>query len=247
MAPGTVHCAVRANKAKSGRVMIELRNVLPCLRVVACFTTGGLAATAHSLHARRELATVRVGMAGCTSEPVKMIRRGTSGLRRLVAIHAGDCDVPASQYERALLVACQRERRWFETGFRVALLTAIQIRCTSELCSVRVLVAVKTGRKSDFKKRAASCREVTLGALYGSVLGAERKPSHFVLGERKLGRFEVFDRVAGLAFSTVSTFRELPVVRIGLMAVGTELKCDLCFEVSTAMTRIAVHAQVFTK
>ena len=98
----------------------------------------------------------------------------------------------------------------------------------------------------DFEYGGAARRHMALRAGDFGVLRPQRKCRGFVIGHGILRRFEAVHRVAGFAAAAIGPRQELPVVRIGLVAVGADIVRDGRLEVSAAMTDVPTHFKVLS-
>lgn len=161
--------------------------------------------------------------------------------RCLVAIDTGDCDVSTGQHETRLLVPRQRERRRLEFLFCVAAVTAVEVRSARELLLVRVIVAICATVEFDLVARRLSCRGVALCARDTRMFSAQWKSREVVFRKKELGGLEPLNGVARLAFSSIGPFCKLPIMRIGLVAIGTLLEGNLLLEIAPGMALDTSH------
>ncbi len=98
----------------------------------------------------------------------------------------------------------------------VALLALVQVRCSRKLACMSVAVTVCAKLKFDVVERVLPFRNMTLRALQARMAALQRIGGGSVLFHSKLGGLESVHRMAGGTLPAIRSFRELPVMGIGL-------------------------------
>jgi len=189
---------------------------------------------------------MRISVTGRAAETLEMVTSATAVLRRLVTVDTSDGGMTAGKHKAGLLMTREVESRGVKGGLVVALLTTVEVRCAGELIAVHVLMAGDATGDFDFEYGCAAGRHMTLRAGHFGMLRKQRKRGGFVIGDGILRRLEAIHGVAGFAAAAVDSRQELPVVWIGLMAVGAHTVGDGGLEVSTAMTDITTDFKVLS-
>ena len=104
----------------------------------------------------------------CEMERQNIVRPSTES--RLMTIRAGDCRVRAGKRKSRALMLRNRVRGSLPIYGCMTVFTPMRIRGCSELIIVSILVAIRTGRKSQFVNRVLARRNVALGAFNLRVL-----------------------------------------------------------------------------
>lgn len=129
--------------------------------------------------------------------------------------------------------------RGLESGCIVALLAAIAPGRPSKLPLMLVLVAVDALRKFDFEFRLFARRDVTRFAFDGRVREGEWETGLCVIGNGEDGGIPTLHGVAAFATAAISALGELPLVRIGLVAVSAGVMRNRRFEIAALVTAYA--------
>lgn len=154
--------------------MVEARQLFPGLGRVTRLATRCLPID-RTLHTFAELPAVRIFVAGDAGKIREVVNRCRLRFRRclrsrLVAVLAGYREMSPGQNKLSLFVPDQAERGGFIAIQRVALLTMIQIWCSSELRLMLILVAIEAERKLDLVYRLFASRNMALCALQAAML-----------------------------------------------------------------------------
>ena len=164
------YCAVRSSQRERRGVVVESVQFFPGLSGVTRLAAHRLSVLADLVHALFELALVHVLVAGRAGEIVEVIRDLRFRLRlvgELVAIGAGNGDVPSGELELGLFMLRERERRRTVALERVALVALVVVRLAHELRVVLVHVAIRaTFEVHDLENRVLALGRVTLVALH---------------------------------------------------------------------------------
>ena len=170
--------------------MIEVGEIAPRLRRVACLAAELAARAVQRLHASGKLTVVGIGMAGGAAQVAEVEDSRAFTLWCFVAINAGYGRVPASQREARLLVPCNIERRVVEAILAVATLAAVEVRRSCKLVVVDILMAVEALRRLDAEYRCSSRRYMAFGAGYVGMFRSQRKVGFAVIRNCELRRLE---------------------------------------------------------
>lgn len=244
---GTVHRAVRPSQDEAGATVVEARHIRPRLRRVAGLAAERVAAGVECAHAHRELSLVGIRVARRATQVVEVERIVAILSGRLVAVVAGDREVPSREHKSRLLMARQVKRGRMERALVMAALAPVEIGCAGELVPVHVPVAIYASRDLDAEDGCSTRGRVALRALSFSMFFAQRKIGFVVVGEGELRRFESADSVARFALAAVSSGEKLPIVRVRLMAVGTSIVRYGRFKVAIAMAGFAAQLKVLAE
>ncbi len=134
-----------------------------------------------------------------------------------------------------------------EARLAVTLLALVEVRRSGELLIMRILMTVGAQCELDLEDCVATRRYVAFRASRGGVLLTQREPGLAVISDGELRRLKAVDRVARFALAPIGALYELPEVRIGFVAIGTGLECNLSLEVRFAMARLATKFHVLAK
>lgn len=237
---------MRPSQNKIGAPMVEVRKIAPRLDRVTGFTTELPASCIAHLHASGEFTLVRVAVAGGAAQIVEVKYGCARSRRRFVAIDASHGHVSASQRESCLLMTRQVEGCAVKGGLVVASLTTVEVRGSSKLAVMDVLMTVEALRCLDPEYRGTSCRYMTFFTGNIRVFCAQWEAGLAVVGNRELCRLEAVDRMARIASAAVRTSKELSVVGVWLMAIGAGGVRYGRLEVSIVMARLAGDIKMFT-
>jgi len=131
-----------------------------------------------------------------------------------------------------------------EVVFTVALLAAVQVWRSRELCRVHILVAIGASIELDPEDSRTTRWSMTLGALNVGVPATQGEASCAMVLHRKDRALESVDGMTAFAFSAVGSLHELTVVRIWLVTVGAKLMRELRLEVARLVTSGTTHVRV---
>lgn len=162
-----------------------------------------------------------------------------------MALAAGNRDMSAGQHESCLLVSRQAEGGRFVSLDRMTTITRVEIRCGSELPRVLIRVAIGAAVKLDLELRVLPLGNMTLRALHACMSALERIPAARMLFHGKRRRAPSLHGVAVRALGTSSTFLELSLVRIRLVAIGAAGKCQRLLEIAICVALFATHREMF--
>lgn len=151
----------------------------------------------------------------------------------------------AGQHESCLLVSVQAESRRFVCLDRMTTVTRIEIRSGSELPRVLIRVAIGAAVELDLEQRVFSPRNMALGALHPCMSALERIRAGRMLFHGECRGAPSLHGVTGRALDPSSTFLELSLVRIGLVAIGAVGKCQRLFEIAICVALFATHREMF--
>lgn len=202
------------------------------------------------MHALLELPLVRIGVTGGAIQILPVIngRRLLAQLRRvLMTFAAGDSLMSTCKDEAGLLMPSQRERRWPISIHGVALLALVHVRRGCKLSCMTVSVTVGANLKLDLVERVLPFRNMTLRTLKASMAPHQGIGSGRVFLHSELGRFESFHRMAGGALPAIRSFRKLPVMRIGFVAIRTLLKNNGFLEIPLRVALYALYLRVLSE
>lgn len=129
----------------------------------------------------------------------------------------------------------------------MATLTSVEVRCCSELAGVFVLVTIGAVFKLHFENRVHAARDVALFASHFCVRALQRIGSRRMIRNRESRRLPALHRVATGALAAIRTFRELSLMRIGLVAVGAFREHNRLLEITAAVTLNAADRGVFSQ
>lgn len=151
--------------------MIEARQLFPGLGGMAGFAAHSLAIRANLLHSNLELSLVRIGMAVGAGQFIPVIRDRLwfEATALLVAIGARDCHVAAGKDESGFLVARQRKGGWPIALQIVTALTGVEVRCSSKLSGVFIIMAVSAALELYLKQSFFALGNMTARALHRAV------------------------------------------------------------------------------
>ena len=227
--------------------MIESRELFPGLCRVARLTSGYYSISPHFQHAFLELPLMGIFVAARAAQILPMIDFGRLRLelaRLFVTIATSYRNVAAGENEVSILVPRQREGGWLVAVEIVATITRIEKWGTRELSAMPIGVAIRAALKFDFEKSVSSPWYVTLCALNFRVPTLQRVGGGRVLLRSEGGGFPSLHGVTPGALSTARPFHKLPVVRVGLMAIGALLKRQRLLKVTAAMALDTTHVRV---
>lgn len=132
-----------------------------------------------------------------------------------------------------------------EIDHGVAVFAAIIIRRSGELVVMRVFVAIRTLREFHFVNGVFARRNMALGAIHLDVFALQGILRSAVLVHAKQRRLPAIQRVALRAFALLRPRLELPLVRVGLMAIDALRKGNLLLEIPVQVTGHAGNFLVF--
>lgn len=202
--------------------VVKTPDFYPRLGVVACFAPKGSPIRPAARHAVAEFSVVRIGMAGRATAIFKMEGQNFVGRVRdplFVAIVAGNGYVRACQWKLAFSMLGNGKQRAMEVPNRMAAFAAIIVRCSGELTSMDVFVAVHAVRKFHLVNSGLAGGNVAFRAFDLGVLAFQRVARTCVLLHPKQRWFPAFDGVTLRALSLFRAACELTLVDV-LMAVG---------------------------
>ena len=157
-----------------------------------------------------------------------------------MAVLAGHRQMSPCQNEPRLFVPCQAECGGPEAIQRMALFTAIQIRCGGELCLVFILVAIEAALKLDCVKGFFPARSVALRALQAAMLALQRISGRRVFFQTEGRGLETLKVMAGTTLRAASALRKLAPVFV-LVTIHALLEGERLFEITVAMACQAIH------
>lgn len=195
-------------------------------------------------HAVLELTFVNVLMATGAVQilPVVHHRLRLKLFRFFVAVATRNRHMASGQDELRLLVLGQRKRRGFVSLDGVAFIAGVEIRRRHKLPGVLILMAVGAILEFHFEQRVLAFRDMALGALHSGVSAHQRIRAGRVLFYTERRRLPALHGVTIGTFGSSRTFRELPIVWIGFMAVGALVEQQRFLEVSAGVTLLARHS-----
>jgi len=240
-------CAMRTQQRKCCLRVVEAGDILPRFRGVASLAPRRGAVRPDLQHALLELPFVRIGVATRAIQLAPVVDHGRLWLelgRLLVTVQAGHRNVAARQHESGLLVPGQRECRGLVSLKIMATIAGVKVRRGCELSGVLVAVTVRTAVELDFEKSVLPLRRVALCAFEAGMSALQGIRAQGVFLHREGGRLPSFDRMTGGALASVRALGELPVVRIGLVAIHALREDKRLLEVSTGMALGTVDRNV---
>ena len=227
--------------------VVETADVDPGLGAVAGFAAQRGSIGALPGHAVLELALVDIVVAGGASAVLEVERQDlvrSSAKARFVALGARDGHVRSRQHEMRALMLGDRKRRSMKILYGVAFLTVILIGSGGKLLVMRVLMAIQARLKFHFVESILAGRRVAFLAGNGRVFSVERVFRCGVLFFPKERRLPAIHFVAIGALAFARPRRELPLVRIRIMAIRALGEGQLLLEVSSGVALIAAHLHV---
>lgn len=188
-------------------------------------------------------------MANGTAQILPVIDDGRLGLklrRFLMTIAARHGNMSAGEHEVCLFVPGERERGRLVTVKIVAPFARIEVRRCRKLSRVPISVAIGAALKLDLKQRVLPFWDVALCALEPGMPSLQRIRAGSMLLHREGGGLPPIHRVTRSALPAARTFRELPFVRIGSVAVHTLLEYERLLEVPIRVAPRAIDAGMFS-
>lgn len=198
-------------------------------------------------HAFGKLALVNVLMATGATERVEVIERNLRADCRLVAVVAGYCLVPSGERKTRFLVHVQRVAGGLEGRSRVALLATVAPGLCRKLALVLILVAIHAEGKLDLVASLLASRNMAVGALDLGVGRDKREAGLGVIGRRISRWAPALNRVATLASAAVGALQELPLMRIGLVAIRAIDVRNRDFEIGALVAGHTRHFNVLAQ
>jgi len=153
----------------------------------------------------------------------------------------------SGERETGVLVFRHGVVRLLEGSPIVTLFAAVAPRSCRELALVFVLVAIQALRKLDLVSSIFACRNVARFALHCCMRKSEREFSLSMIRGRESGGLPALHRVAAFASAFVGALKELPAMRIGLMAIGTIVVRDWRLEIARLVTGFAGYLDMLAK
>ena len=226
--------------------VIEVRKILPHLRLVTRLATHRLALGIQLRHPLRKLTLVNVLMACRAGQLRKVVRHHSLPRQRLVALVARHRNMTTRQRKVRLLVLRHRVVRCLERRPSVALLAPVVPRSTRKLPLMLVLMAVDAQRKLQTVAPRRPLRRVAVVALHLGMRRHQRKLRLRMIRHRVRRLVPVLHSVAALALPLIRPTRKLSAVNI-LVAIQALRMRDLRLEVPSLMASVAIHFQVLPK
>lgn len=196
---------------------------------------------------RVQLSSVRISVAGCTSQVLPVVRRRRLRLEirgQSMAIAAGNCHMGSGERKARLAVPGQAEGRGHQSLQGVAIVAAIEVRGARKLPGMLVAMTIGTALELQLEQGVAALGNVALGTGHRGMLALERIRGRRVFPQPESGRREAFDGVTRCALAPIDALGELSTMRIRPMTIHAFLKGQRLVEVSSLVALHAVHGGV---
>ena len=223
--------------------MVKAADVDPGPGGVAGFAAQRSAIGALLRHAVLEFALVGIGVAGGAGAVLEMERQnlvGSSSEAHFVAFRAGHGHMRPGQDKPRVLVLGNRECRAMKVLYGMAILATVLIGSGGKLFVMRVLMAIRAGREFHLVEGVFSGGRMTFVAGDGGMFSFQRIVRSRVLFHAEQRWLPALDGVALGAFSLARPRLELPLMGIGIMAIGALGEGQRLLEIACCVTVGAV-------
>jgi|SRR5882672_4218796 len=154
----------------------------------------------------------------------------------LMTVIAWNYRVSAQQWESRISMHRDRKFRPVKIVYRMTVFTKVLVGSLCELPVMGVLVTIHALRKFDFENRIRPGGYMALAALHACVLAQERIRGCSMFLHAEQGRRPPAHRVTLRAFPFTRTSLELPLVRIGIVAIHALRVRHPCLEIRARVT-----------